>query len=113
MLAPASTGCKISAEPDGAGSEHHGTRTPPGARSSGPLIAAASGLSGCVPAPDALAVGQVGKLAGDLLAVWLVLPADLPDGDAGAFADLRSWMGARICWSRCSVMPGAIPVQRS
>ena len=57
--------------------------------SSGALVTAASGLDDCVLALDALAVGQVGKLAGDLLAVWLVLPADLPDGDAGAFADLR------------------------
>ena len=57
--------------------------------SSGAFAAAASGLDGCVPAPDALAVGQVSKLAGDLPAVWLVLPADLPDGDADAFADLR------------------------
>ena len=43
--------------------------------SSGALVAAASGLDGCVPAPDALTV-------------WLVLPADLPDGSADAFADM-------------------------
>jgi hypothetical protein len=41
----------------------------------GALVAAASGLDGCVPAPDALTV-------------WLVLPADLPDGSADAFADM-------------------------
>jgi hypothetical protein len=45
--------------------------------SSGALAAAASGLDGCVPAPDALTAGQVSKLAGDLLAVWLILTADL------------------------------------
>jgi len=50
---------------------------PPGAVSSGALVAAASGFDGRVPAPDAFTVGQVGKLAGDLLAVWLVLPAEL------------------------------------
>ena len=47
-------------------------------------------LDGCVPAPDAFTVGQVSKLAGDLLAVWLVIPADLPDGSADAFADMRA-----------------------
>ena len=51
-------------------------------------LAAVSGLDGCVPAPDALTVGKVSKVAGDLLAVWLVIPADLPDGDADAFADV-------------------------
>src|SRR5271169_3179709 len=56
--------------------------------SSGALAAAAFGIDGCVPAPDALTVGQVSKLAGDLLAVWLVLPADLPDGSADAVADM-------------------------
>src|SRR5690349_659042 len=70
--------------------------------SSGPL-AAPSGLDNCVPAPDALTVGQAGELAGDLLAVWLVLPADLPDGDAGAVADLRApcpelGVGGRCRW---------------
>ena len=58
--------------------------------SSGALAATASGLDGCVPAPDALTVGQVSELAGDLLAVWLVLPADLTDGDADTFADMRA-----------------------
>jgi hypothetical protein len=58
--------------------------------SSGALVAAAFGLDGCVPAPDALTVGQVSELAGDLLAVWLVLPADLPDGNADTFADMRA-----------------------
>jgi len=54
------------------------------------LAAAAFGLDGCVPAPDAFTVGQPGELAGDLLAVWLVISADLPDGGAGAFADMRA-----------------------
>jgi hypothetical protein len=58
--------------------------------SSGALVAAASGLDGRVPAPDALAVGQVSKVAGDLLAVWLVIAADLPDDDTDAFADVRA-----------------------
>ncbi len=56
--------------------------------SSAALVTAASGLDGCVPAPDALTVGQVSKLAGDPLAVWLVIPADLPDGSADALADM-------------------------
>jgi hypothetical protein len=34
--------------------------------------------------------GQVGELAGDLLAVWLVIAADLPDGSADAFAGMRA-----------------------
>src|SRR5215831_8999745 len=50
----------------------------PRAMSSGALAVAAFGLDACVPAPDALTVGQASKLAGDLLAVRLVLPADLP-----------------------------------
>src|SRR6266566_10092403 len=58
--------------------------------SSGVLVAAAFGLDGCVLAPDAFTVGQPGELAGDLLAVWLVISADLPDGGAGAFADMRA-----------------------
>ena len=58
--------------------------------SSGALAAADYGLDGCDAAPDALAAGQVGELAGDLLAVWLVLPADLTDGDADTFADMRA-----------------------
>jgi hypothetical protein len=58
--------------------------------SSGALVAAASGLDACVPTPDAFTVGQVSKLAGDLLAVRLVLPTDLPDGSAGAFAGMRA-----------------------
>src|SRR6266702_7235480 len=45
-------------------------------------------LDGCVPTPDAFTVGQVSKLAGDLLAVWLVIPADLPDSSADAFAHM-------------------------
>ena len=56
--------------------------------SSGVLAVAASGRDGRVPAPDALTVGQVSKLAGDLLAVWLVIPADLPDGSADSFAHM-------------------------
>src|SRR5580700_9316841 len=58
--------------------------------SPGALVAAAFCLDGCVPTPDAFMVGQVSKLAGDLLAVWLVIPADLPDGGADAFADMRA-----------------------
>ena len=54
----------------------------------GVLVAAASGLDACVPAPNALTVGQVSKLAGDLLAVWLVIAAVLPDEGASAFADM-------------------------
>jgi hypothetical protein len=54
------------------------------------LVAEALGLDGCVPAPDAFSVGQVSELAGDLLAVWLVIPADLADGSADAFADMRA-----------------------
>jgi hypothetical protein len=76
--------------PRGARHTNSATRAPPGALLSGALVAAASGLDGCVPAPDALTVGQVSKLAGDLLTVWLVIPADLPDGDADAFADMRA-----------------------
>ena len=48
------------------------------------------GLNACVPAPDALTVGQASKLAGDPLAVRLVIPADLPDEYAYALADLRA-----------------------
>ena len=44
----------------------------------------------CVPAPDALTVGQASKLAGDLLAVRLVIQADLPDESVGALADMRA-----------------------
>ncbi len=43
-----------------------------------------------VPAPDGLTVAQASKLAGDLLAVGLVIPADLPDEGGGAFADMRA-----------------------
>ena len=32
--------------------------------------------------------GRLSKLAGDLLAVWLVIAADLPDGSADAFANM-------------------------
>ena len=54
------------------------------------LVAAANGLDACVPAPDALTVGQASKLVGDLLAVRLVIPADLPDESASALADARA-----------------------
>jgi hypothetical protein len=50
----------------------------------------ASGFDACVPAPDALTVGQVSELAGNLLAVQLVIPTDLPDESAGALADMRA-----------------------
>ena len=56
----------------------------------GALGAAILDFCACVPAPDALTVGQVSKLAGDLFAVGLVVPADFPDGRADAFADMRA-----------------------
>ena len=58
--------------------------------SPGPLLAALSTLGPCVLAPDAIAFGQVGELASDLLAVRLVLSADLPDQVPGMLTDSRA-----------------------
>jgi hypothetical protein len=52
--------------------------------------AATLGFGGCISAPDAFTVGEVGQLARDTLAVLLVVPADLSDESADPLANLRA-----------------------
>jgi hypothetical protein len=51
-------------------------------------------------------------MAGDLLAVWLVLPAVFPDGDADAFADLRAPCPELVVGGGCRWWLGAEDVLR-
>jgi len=76
------------------------------------LVAAASGLCACVPAPDALTIWQASKLVGYLLAVRLVLPADLPDEGAGALADMCAPCPELVVGYRCRQRLGVEDVLR-
>src|SRR6202050_1812820 len=67
---------------------------------SGTLFATASSLDVSLRAPEALTVGQVSKLAGDLLAFRLVVSADLAYSSAGAVADLRTPRPERLLGDR-------------
>jgi hypothetical protein len=88
------------------------------AASPGAHLAAASGFDAWVVAPDALTIGHVGELAGDLLAVRLVIAADLADKGAGAVAGASAPCGELVggCgyrqWLELEDVFGALPEQR-
>jgi hypothetical protein len=70
-------------------------------KSLGAHLAALWGLRAVVLAPDALAFGQAGELASDLMAVRLVISADFPDEVAGVLADMRAPFAGLVCGCGC------------